>query len=122
MITINTKQPQLVDPARNVSAVVYLEVINKVHHFEDDKFEFGIRYYYELTTDGVIEQYDVPFKRKGRQLTREQVNAVAATITPTADNYVDIERQYTLNGAFAIVQADSADNWGLTANDWEVTQ
>ena len=126
MITINTKTPQLVDPARNLSAVVYLEIINKVHHFENDRFEFGIRYYYEVTEgegeQAVTTRHTLPFKRQGRQLTREQVNAVAATVTPTADNYVDVERQYVLNGAFAIVHADSAENWGLTANDWEVTQ
>lgn len=126
MITINTKTSQLVDPARNLSAVVYLEIINKVHHFADDRFEFGIRYYY-TTTEGegdeaVTTQHTLQFKRQGRQLAREQINAVAATVTPTADNYVDVERQYVLNGAFAIVHADSAENWGLTANDWEVTQ
>lgn len=34
----------------------------------------------------------------------------------------EVDFKNVLNGAFAIVHADSAKNWGLTANDWEVTQ
>lgn len=120
-IKINTKQAVLVDPARNLSAVVTLEIINRVHHFSDDRYEFGIRYYYEVTEDETTTQVDVPFKKHGRTLSAAEVNYVAGQITPTGDNYTEVERSYTLAGAFAIVAADSAENWGLTAKDWEVT-
>jgi hypothetical protein len=122
-IKINTKQPQVVSTSKVPAQkeIVYLEIINKVHHFADDRYEFGIRYYYEVTEDGNTKQIDVPDKRKGRTLTAQEVNYVAAQITPTGNNYTEIERSYTLAGAFAIVSADSAENWGLTASDWEVT-
>ena len=127
-IKINTKQPQVVSvskvPAREET--VYFKVINMVYHPETGMFEFGFKYYYlDIENEGqeneVIKEVLVPNKLMGKSFPKQEIDYVASQITPTGDTFSSTIEQYMLAGAIAIVAADTAENWGLTASDWEVT-
>jgi hypothetical protein len=115
-IKIRTKQAVPVNPATNTSAHVYLEISKKTHRLKNDVYEFEIRYYY---IDNGIE-VKLGYKGDIRVLSAAEVNYVAEQITPQGVNYTEVERSYIAAGAFAIVSADSSENWDLTANDWEL--
>jgi len=112
IVTYKTKTEQLVNPATNTKANVYFAL--QVWHKFEDGYKAEFKYYYLEDEQEVL----ISYLGLQRELTNEEVNLLASTITPIATSYVERENEFLAAGSLDIIGNDG--HFGLTKSDWEL--
>lgn len=109
--TLKSKNTRELNPQLLVGNIYFDFVV--FHHLGDGAVvEF---LYYYLQDDNKVQ---VGGTANSKQLSTEEIEYLQSLTTPSATNFIEITREFYINGAFAVLEQEKNFGWG--ASDWEL--